>query len=192
MTIGEKILEIRQKKKLTQQELAKVLNVTNIAISRWENGKTLPDVEMIKKISDIYGISVGELYSCIDEVKTNNYDNYDFEKIWKYNKYTIISCILLILAILSFVYRFYYLGDYYGGAIFDNIRYFQMLLFELFYIIFPALGVSFEIVHFVHLFSYSKTKYYRKEYNKTLIIYGLIFLVFFIFYIASQVVMITS
>ncbi|HKM01067.1 MAG TPA: helix-turn-helix domain-containing protein [Sedimentibacter sp.] len=188
MTIGDKILELRQKRKLTQQDLAESLNVTNIAISRWETGKTLPDVAMIKRISDSFGVPVSELYDCIDETKTNNYDKYDFEKIWKYKKYTIISCIFLILALLIHIYRIYFTYGAYPGGIFDSINNFYILVYGLSASILPILAVSFEIVHVVHLFSYSRTKYYKKEYNKTLITYSCIFILCFVAYLVCRIV----
>lgn len=42
--IGKFIAECRKKNQLTQEELAAKLGVTNKSISRWENGKTMPDV----------------------------------------------------------------------------------------------------------------------------------------------------
>ena len=50
MAISDKILEYRQKNKLTQKELGELLNVSDKVISRWERGVTLPDVEMLKNI----------------------------------------------------------------------------------------------------------------------------------------------
>ena len=45
--IGEKIKELRNKQKMTQEKLAQYLNVTVSAVSQWESGKTMPDVTMI-------------------------------------------------------------------------------------------------------------------------------------------------
>ena len=46
-TIGKKIKELRIKNNLTQQELASKLNVTYQAVSKWENGKNLPDLVIL-------------------------------------------------------------------------------------------------------------------------------------------------
>ncbi|WP_306291392.1 helix-turn-helix domain-containing protein [Staphylococcus hominis] len=46
---------------LTQGEVAKKLYVTRQTISRWEQGKTLPNIFAIEKLSDIYQVSLDEL-----------------------------------------------------------------------------------------------------------------------------------
>ncbi|HKL72599.1 MAG TPA: helix-turn-helix transcriptional regulator [Candidatus Onthovivens sp.] len=173
MTIGNKILELRQQKKLTQQELAQILNVTNLAISRWENGNTMPDIDMIKKIADTFNISIGELYDSIDETKTKNYENYDFGKIWVYKKYTIISIILLIIGVCLF---WFLMPLLWVNDIFVRGEKFLVLLTWICYIVLPIIAVSFQIVQFLNLLTYSRTKFYRKEYNKALMIYGCSFL----------------
>ena len=61
--IGTFIAELRKQKGYTQKELADKLIVTDKAISRWETGKGLPDTSLLKNLSDILGVSVGELLS---------------------------------------------------------------------------------------------------------------------------------
>lgn len=55
------IKEIRKKNNLTQKELAEKLNVTYQAVSKWERGLNIPDIEILKEISSIYNISLEEL-----------------------------------------------------------------------------------------------------------------------------------
>ena len=59
--IGEKIKEARAKKKMTQQELADLLNISRSAISNWENGRNYPDLDTIVHLSDILEISLNKL-----------------------------------------------------------------------------------------------------------------------------------
>ena len=61
--IGKFILKLRKEKNMTQQELADKLNVTDRAVSHWENGRSLPDVSLFKPLCEIFGISVNELIS---------------------------------------------------------------------------------------------------------------------------------
>ena len=61
--IGKFISECRKNKNLTQQELAEILNVTDKTISRWENGKTMPDISLFKSLCEILDISINELLS---------------------------------------------------------------------------------------------------------------------------------
>ena len=48
--IGKFITEQRTNKKLTQKELANRLNVTNKAVSKWENGRSMPDVGLFENL----------------------------------------------------------------------------------------------------------------------------------------------
>lgn len=59
--IGELIKKIRKENNLTQNAFAKKYNVTYQAVSKWENGKNLPDVTLIKQICKDYNIDINEL-----------------------------------------------------------------------------------------------------------------------------------
>ena len=61
LTIGENIRNYRRKQDLTQEELAERLGVSYQSISRWENGATYPDIELLPAISKLLGITVDEL-----------------------------------------------------------------------------------------------------------------------------------
>ena len=54
LTLGEKIKNIRISNNLKQSELAEMLFVSEKTISSWENNRTVPDLNMIYKISDYY------------------------------------------------------------------------------------------------------------------------------------------
>lgn len=51
------IYELRKSKNISQQKLAKFLNVHQTAVSQWEKGRTMPDIETLKKLSDFFGVS---------------------------------------------------------------------------------------------------------------------------------------
>ena len=59
--IGNLIYELRNKNHLTQKELANRLLVTSQAVSKWENGRGIPDIEMLQKLSEIFEIDISEL-----------------------------------------------------------------------------------------------------------------------------------
>jgi len=61
--IGKFISTIRKEKKLTQKQLAEKLGITDRAISKWENGKSMPDLSLLKPICNILDISINELLS---------------------------------------------------------------------------------------------------------------------------------
>lgn len=61
MNIGEVIKRKRQKRNMTQAELAELLKVTPQAVSRWEMGVSYPDIAMVPKISEVLGVTADEL-----------------------------------------------------------------------------------------------------------------------------------
>ena len=61
--IGKFIANLRKEKNMTQQELSKKLGVTDRAISKWENGRGLPDYSLLQDLCDTLSISINELFS---------------------------------------------------------------------------------------------------------------------------------
>ena len=59
--IGNFISEERKKKKLTQAKLAEKLFISEKTVSKWENGKGIPDTQILPKLCEILGISINEL-----------------------------------------------------------------------------------------------------------------------------------
>ncbi len=62
-TLGQKIAKLRKEKGLTQLELAKELNITDKAVSKWERDLCCPDINSFPKLAEILGVSVEELLS---------------------------------------------------------------------------------------------------------------------------------
>ena len=56
--IGKFILDLRKQNKMTQKELADKLNVTAQAVSKWENGRGIPDIEILQKISTEFNVNI--------------------------------------------------------------------------------------------------------------------------------------
>lgn len=61
--IGKFIRQKRKEKNLTQSELAEKLNITDRAISKWENGNCMPDSGLIFEICEILNITISDLFS---------------------------------------------------------------------------------------------------------------------------------
>ena len=61
--IGKYIAENRKKKNMTQEQLAEKLGVTSKTISRWENGNYMPDISLLKPLSEELGITLNDLLS---------------------------------------------------------------------------------------------------------------------------------
>lgn len=62
MELGKKIAYYRKNKNITQDALAKQLGISNQAVSKWETEQSCPDVELLPKIADIFGITLDELF----------------------------------------------------------------------------------------------------------------------------------
>lgn len=71
--IGKFIAEKRKEKQLTQMQLAEKLSITDRAVSKWENGKALPDASIMLDLCALLGITVNDLL-CGEEVYMENYN----------------------------------------------------------------------------------------------------------------------
>ena len=60
-TLGKRIASNRKRMKLTQDQLAEQLGVTAQAVSKWENDQSCPDITMLPRLAEIFGISIDEL-----------------------------------------------------------------------------------------------------------------------------------
>ncbi len=70
--IGKFIQERRKEKRLTQSELAEKLDVTDRAVSKWENGNCIPDASNIQELCKILNITINDLFSgCAVDMRDN-------------------------------------------------------------------------------------------------------------------------
>lgn len=65
-TMGQIIRRLRKEKNLTQEELAQQLNVTNQAVSKWENGDCMPDISQVVPLANVFKVSTDVLFGRID------------------------------------------------------------------------------------------------------------------------------
>ena len=61
--IGKFLASLRKENNLTQEDIAEKLNVNVKSVSRWENGRNLPDPSIMKEICKIYNVSINELFN---------------------------------------------------------------------------------------------------------------------------------
>jgi len=119
--IGKFLKELRINKKLSQEELSKMLYVDRAAISKWENGFRLPSIDKMCSICEIFDVSLEELLSGEKENK-NNLDIQkktlfqfllnEYKSTKKIKKILIILIILVIL--ISFLFLLYYFKETYN------------------------------------------------------------------------------
>lgn len=136
--IGKFIAECRKNKNMTQSELAKILGVTDRAISNWENGRRLPDPSLMLDLCSSLEITLNELFAgeyikekdMIKESEKNilNIFNLILDKNKRFKTtcfiFTIIISIFLILIGKQVLVSV-------GYAINDNLRYTQIYDSEL-------------------------------------------------------------
>lgn len=67
MLFADTLKKLRTEKGLSQRELSKQIYVTRTAITKWESGSRLPDVAMIKRLSEVLGVDVSTLLSAVAE-----------------------------------------------------------------------------------------------------------------------------
>ncbi len=91
--IRQFIKELREKNDLTQAELAERLDVTFQAVSKWENGKNIPNMQILKKISKEFKI---DIYEIITGEKKG-------DKLTKKNKIILLSILFVTLSLLTFL-----------------------------------------------------------------------------------------
>ena len=91
--LGKLIVSLRKKYNMTQKELAEKLNVSDKAVSRWETGKNYPDIETLKKLSEIFDTTIDDLLQGTDIEKNKK-------------KKRLKSCFIVLILIFIFLYMF--------------------------------------------------------------------------------------
>lgn len=61
MTLSGKIYLLRTRRELSQEDLAAALGVSRQSVSKWETGQSVPDLDKIIRMADLFGVSVDEL-----------------------------------------------------------------------------------------------------------------------------------
>lgn len=81
MILANKIILLRKKQGWSQEDLAGALDVTRQSVSKWESGISIPDLNKIIKLSEIFGVSTDYLLK--DEIEEINYENTNDNKVAK-------------------------------------------------------------------------------------------------------------
>lgn len=77
--LGRKIKDLRLSHSMTQEKLAQRLGVSAQAVSKWESGTNMPDIQMLPDLSIIFGISIDELFTMTDESRMERIGNSIYE-----------------------------------------------------------------------------------------------------------------
>ena len=103
--VSKNIYHLRTAKKMTQLELGEALSYSDKAVSKWERGEAVPDAYVLKKLSEIFGVSVDYLLSEHDEkvLKAAIPGRFDRRIVQLISFFGIWTLALLIFALLWFV-----------------------------------------------------------------------------------------
>lgn len=95
--IGSIIKDIRKKNNLTQNEFASILGVTFQAVSKWENDKSIPDITILKEISNKFNVDLNYLIS-------GKKVNINKKSFFKKNMIIITVIIFIIISVCLFLF----------------------------------------------------------------------------------------
>lgn len=73
--IGAKIKSLRLARSMTQEQLAQKLGLSAQAVSKWESGTNIPDIQILPDLSAIFGVSIDELFSMTDDCRMERIEN---------------------------------------------------------------------------------------------------------------------
>lgn len=102
MEFNEKLQELRKRKGLTQEELAQLLYVSRTAISKWESGRGFPNIESLKAISKVFGVSLDELLSGEELLAIAEIDRKEKERTVRDLVFGLLDCGMALLLFLPF------------------------------------------------------------------------------------------
>lgn len=108
-TLGKRIVQHRKRLGLTQDQLAEKLGVTAQAVSKWENDQSCPDISMLPKLAEIFGITTDMLLGStpeppvyqaevVDAREEKDSDNH-FEFTWDAGRKGSVGFAALVLAV---------------------------------------------------------------------------------------------
>lgn len=94
--IGIFLTKLRKQNNLTQADIAKMCNISAQAVSKWERGESIPDIEILEKLSILYKLPINEI---INGEKQEVYTDTDFRK-------QIFSVVLSVFVFIAYVFPF--------------------------------------------------------------------------------------
>lgn len=103
MEFHEKLQYLRKQNHWTQEQLAEKLYVSRTAVSKWESGKGYPNIESLKAISKIFGVSIDELLSSEELIAAAETEHRET----LHNMYTSIIGLLDVLVVLCVILPLY-------------------------------------------------------------------------------------
>ena len=107
MKFNDVIINERKARNLTQKDFARLLNVSDKTISKWETGVSIPDLETLLLVSKVLGVPIIE--RILDDSDSNETDKHErfcseLADKFRFRQYLIISLFIVSL-LISFLFR---------------------------------------------------------------------------------------
>lgn len=99
---GNYIYKLREKKKLTQDQLGKMVGVSDSTVSDWENGIAYPPADLMSPIANALGVTLANLYEVIAEDQMPK-TKFRILLEWMVHHFLIIDLVCVVLAIVPYV-----------------------------------------------------------------------------------------
>lgn len=77
--VGNLIFKLRKEKRMTQKQLADIMNISDKTNSKWERGLGCPDVSLLRELSQIFNVHIEKILS--GDLESNNQDGGNMRKI---------------------------------------------------------------------------------------------------------------
>lgn len=100
---GQFIKEQRKKKSLTQRQLAKRLNISDKAVSKWEVGDSYPDISLLIPLANIFNVTVDELLKCELNVKERKGEITKNLLVFNISANIVLIIVLIVLLLMSLI-----------------------------------------------------------------------------------------
>lgn len=150
MTFGQKIINLREEKGFSQDNLATMLFVTTQSVIEWENNNSMPSADQLVKISRIFGISVDEL---LGNTQNNDYmrpiakaeivtDKKEIKKIFRFKFLNSISVFISAAILIVIMFFMSFCLSISGNTPAMSINNIIIMLFYIFAVLSPAIILS--------------------------------------------------
>lgn len=181
MDIGFEIAKKRKEKKLTQRELADMLNVTDKTISRWEKGNSIPDIYSLKKLAYILDIDLNNFFDSVP-IEINENESINYEWIYKFRKSYILSLLLILFSTIMVVFIRVIPFD---GTNTNNI---VNTIFFITSIITSMVSIAIFIIGLITYRSGYAMKKNTKKYNRETLFSCIFFSIFVLLYVLAIII----
>lgn len=120
LIIANNLQSLRKQKRLTQFEVGEAVHYSDKAVSRWEKGESLPDVETLQNLAEFFGVKTAYLFE--EHIATPIFPVESKQQV--INKITSVVLSVLIVWMIA-IFIFLYLGSY------NNIYYWQLFVWAI-------------------------------------------------------------